>query len=134
MPAFVPRGFCPGDVGIVFVFVTTLYQRNTLDQGGAPQREHRGALCGFLLGPDSRGSHATCFMRSGAFVERRARIVSIIDRKILAPSALPSRASDARSGCGIKPKTFRSRLQIPAMFSIEPFGFASGTIRPLLSA
>jgi hypothetical protein len=73
-------------------------------------------------------------MRSAALLEPAARIVSIIETKIFAPSVLPSCGSEARSGCGIKPKTFRSRLQIPAMFWIEPFGFASGTTRPWLSA
>src|SRR5438270_860270 len=63
-----------------------------------------------------------------------AFIVCIIERKIFAPSALPSFSSQARSGCGIKPKTFRSRFEIPAMFSIEPFGFASGTMPPFSSA
>src|SRR5215472_11826371 len=100
----------------------------------ADQPQATGVLCGFLLGFASEDAQATCFARSAAFVDRLARIVSIIDRKIFAPSALPSRASDARSGCGMRPKTFRSRLQMPAMFSVEPFGFASGTIRPCLSA
>src|SRR5437773_12105137 len=91
----------------------------------------RSDLSDFLLGSES---HATCLMRSDGLVERVARIVSIIERKIFAPSVLPRCAAQARSGWGIKPKTFRSRLQIPAMFWIEPFGFASGTIRPWLSA
>src|SRR5215472_16080623 len=86
----------------------------------------RSDLSDFLLGGEN---HATCLMRSPASAERFARIVSNIERKIFAPSALPSCSSEARSGCGIKPKTFRSRLQIPAMFWTEPFGFASGTIR-----
>ncbi len=34
----------------------------------------------------------------------------------------PSRGSDARSGCGINPTTLPSRLQMPAMSSMEPFG------------
>src|SRR5882724_8240014 len=85
---------------------------------------------GFLLGGERQ---ATCLVRSAALTERLAQIVFIIERKIFAPSALPSRESEARSGCGIKPKTFRSRLQIPAMFSIEPFGFASETTWPWVS-
>src|SRR6266513_1932684 len=92
-------------------------------------RETGQVLSDFLLGGKS---HATCLMRST--VEGVARIVSIIERKIFAPSALPRCASEARSGCGIKPKTFRARLQIPAMLWIEPFGFASGTTWPWLSA
>src|SRR5215475_3579985 len=84
--------------------------------------------------PGDEETHATCFTGSDFSVARFALIVSTIDRKIFAPSMLPSRASDARSGCGMSPNTFRSRLQIPAMFSIEPFGFASGTTTPRLSA
>src|SRR6266851_3250532 len=69
-------------------------------------------------------AHATCRAKPGC----SASIVFNIERKIFAPSALPSRASHARSGCGINPNTLRSRLQTPAMFSIDPFGFAFGTI------
>src|SRR5213079_1405857 len=82
--------------------------------------------------PGNEKAHATCFARSD--VVRFALIACTIDRKIFVPSMLPSRASEARSGWGIRPKTFRSRLQIPAMFSIEPFGLASGRMRPRLSA
>ena len=59
-----------------------------------------------------------------------AATASIIERKIFSPSLLPRRSSHARSGWGISPKTFRCRLQIPAMFSTEPFGFADASIRP----
>jgi hypothetical protein len=48
--------------------------------------------------PGNEEAHATCATRSDALGEGLARIVSIIDWKIFAPSALPSRASEARSG------------------------------------
>jgi hypothetical protein len=48
--------------------------------------------------PRDEETHATRATRSGALVERLARIASIMDRKIFAPSALPSRTSEARSG------------------------------------
>src|SRR4029453_10576165 len=115
------------DVGVRFCYNSVTIPTSQ----HCPLLRHMQRLSDFLLGGES---HATCLMRSAALVERAARIVSIIERKIFAPSALPRWASEARSGCGIKPKTFRSRLQIPAMFWIEPFGFASGTIWPWLSA
>ncbi len=54
--------------------------------------------------------------------------LSTIERKMTSPSAEPSGVSTARSGCGIIPRTFRSRLQIPAMPASDPFGFASGSL------
>ena len=50
------------------------------------------------------------------------------------PSALPSTSSQARSGCGIRPTTFRASLQMPAMLLSEPFGFASSVASPPASA
>src|SRR5579872_1262189 len=52
------------------------------------------------------------------------------DSKILNPSEDPSSASLERSGCGIIPSTFRLSLRMPAMFSSDPFGFASAVISP----
>ena len=52
------------------------------------------------------------------------------DWKILKPSVPPSSGSAARSGCGIMPSTLRPSLQIPAIFSREPLGFASRVISP----
>src|ERR1700677_1078138 len=49
-----------------------------------------------------------------------------IELRITRPSTDPSPASMARSGCGIMPSTLRSRLQIPAIPAIDPFGLASG--------
>ena len=51
------------------------------------------------------------YLRTGA-IARFSPVMKSVDRF-------------ARSGCGIKPSTFRSRLQIPAMACSEPFGFAS---------
>ena len=56
--------------------------------------------------------------------------VLAIEQNTIRPSALARRSSDARSGCGIMPSTFLSRLQIPAMLSMEPFGFESGHTLP----
>src|SRR5260370_27278870 len=53
-----------------------------------------------------------------------------IDLKTPKPSALPSSASEQRSGCGIMPRTLRSRLQMPAMLRADPFGFDADVIRP----
>src|SRR5450759_1035188 len=55
---------------------------------------------------------------------------SISERKITSPSADPSAASTARSGCGISPTTLRSRLHMPAIFASEPFGLAAASSRP----
>src|SRR5580658_2519540 len=57
------------------------------------------------------------------------RAVAMLE-KIFAPSAEPSKASLERSGWGIMPSTFRPSLQIPAIFSSDPLGLASGVIRP----
>src|SRR5690242_18849651 len=53
-----------------------------------------------------------------------------IDRSRGKPSSLPSRASQARSGCGIIPTTLRCRLQIPAMLRRLPLGFPAGVGSP----
>ena len=53
-----------------------------------------------------------------------------MDSKILNPSVPPSSGSLERSGCGIIPSTFRPGLQIPAIFSRDPFGLASAVISP----
>src|SRR5208282_5949033 len=52
------------------------------------------------------------------------------DSKILKPSVPPSSGSAARSGWGIMPRTLRPGLQIPAIFSSDPLGFASVVISP----
>ena len=46
----------------------------------------------------------------------------ITDSNSTRPSSLPSAASHARSGCGIRPTTLRASLQMPAMLLTEPFG------------
>src|SRR2546421_4101291 len=51
--------------------------------------------------------------------------VAVSEWKTPRPSAEPSRSSQARSGCGIRPMTLRVRLQMPAILSREPFGFAA---------
>src|SRR3979409_2566183 len=55
---------------------------------------------------------------------------STIERKITRPSAESSADSTARSGCGIRPATFLSRLQIPAIFAVEPLGFPAASSEP----
>ena len=47
------------------------------------------------------------------------------DRSMTRPSVEPRSASEARSGCGMSPTTFRPSLQIPAMSSSAPFGFST---------
>jgi len=80
------------------------------------------SLCGFFWKRELLPTYAGTLIR-------RAKLPTI-DRKITNPSSDPSRASLARSGCGINPITLRSRLQIPAMLASEPFGFAAGSSRP----
>src|SRR5260370_1308053 len=55
---------------------------------------------------------------------------STSDRKITRPSAEPSANSTARSGCGIRPATLRSRLQMPAMLWSEPLGLPAESFPP----
>ena len=61
----------------------------------------------------------------------RGRWLSIIDWNIRLPSLLPNRGSQLRSGWGIMPKIFPSRLMIPAMLFTEPLGFAVLAATPL---
>ena len=60
-------------------------------------------------------------------------IAFVSERKISRPSFDPKSSSQARSGCGIIPKTFPSLLQIPAIFEREPFGLASSVVSPVSS-
>ena len=55
---------------------------------------------------------------------------STSDWKITKPSAEPSADSTARSGCGIRPATLRSRLQMPAMLWSEPLGLPAASFAP----
>ena len=57
----------------------------------------------------------------------------ITDSNITRPSALPSAASQARSGCGIRPTTLRRALQMPAMLFSAPLGLAASVICPRVS-
>ncbi|HEY0592810.1 MAG TPA: hypothetical protein VGF40_13650, partial [Thermoanaerobaculia bacterium] len=52
-----------------------------------------------------------------------------IDWNTLRPVAPPTSVSQARSGWGIMPRTLRPRLTMPAMFAVEPLGFAAAVIR-----
>ena len=54
-------------------------------------------------------------------------------RRIPRPSIPPISGSQQRSGCGIMPSTLPSRLRMPAMFRLEPFGLASAVTRPCSS-
>ena len=56
--------------------------------------------------------------------------LSTSERSIFSPSFMPSTSSLARSGCGIIPRTLRPSLQMPAMFSSDPLGFASSVSSP----
>ena len=57
-------------------------------------------------------------------------ITSERDSNILKPSVQPKAGSLARSGCGIIPSTLRPGLQIPAILSSDPLGFASELTSP----
>jgi hypothetical protein len=52
------------------------------------------------------------------------------DSNNLSPSVLPTISFAARSGCGIMPNTFRLRLHIPAILSIDPFGLEGASTFP----
>src|SRR5262249_18790453 len=55
---------------------------------------------------------------------------STMDLKMTRPSEESSADSMARSGCGIRPATLRSRLQMPAMLCIEPLGLPAASLQP----
>ena len=105
------------------------------------------ARSGSARGPSSSTIRAYSSRRDAVPLERRgvegrfvraalARHVTLFDRLCTTdsnstrPSALPTAVSHARSGCGIRPTTFRASLQIPAMFSSDPFGFAASVGSP----
>src|SRR3954452_2153705 len=51
--------------------------------------------------------------------------LAAIERRMTSPSLDPISGSVARSGCGIRPITLRSRLSTPAMSSSEPLGLST---------
>ena len=61
---------------------------------------------------------------------QRAASAATADSNILMPASLPRSFSEQRSGCGMRPTTLPSRLQMPAMASVAPFGLAESTTRP----
>src|SRR5271157_95012 len=104
------------------------------DPKGDPDRHCRGDLhrapkptC---LG-DSCGRGHDCAPADSGEVSYFAAIAATSEWKIFAPSVMPSSGAEARSGCGIMPRTLRPSLQIPAMFSSEPLGLASEVTSPL---
>src|SRR5215831_5251774 len=76
------------------------------------------------LSSASLGRHAPTIFNGLFFNE------SNIDINTSRPSSLPNLSSAQRSGCGIIPNTFPSALRIPAILSMEPFGFASAATLP----
>ena len=60
----------------------------------------------------------------------RSPAASTSERRIGSPSAEPSSASAARSGCGMSPATFPAAFITPAMARSEPFGFAGSSESP----
>src|SRR5262249_3659225 len=67
------------------------------------------------------------------FGDHRAASAATADSNIRRPAALPSKASEQRSGCGIRPTTLPSRLATPAIERSAPFGFAASVGRPSAS-
>src|SRR3954469_25326214 len=63
----------------------------------------------------------------------RCPISARSDANSILPSSLPSSASEARSGCGIRPTTLPRALHVPAMLATEPFGFALADAPPVAS-
>src|SRR5205085_118206 len=80
------------------------------------------------------GFEAVPFKHPGINHARATRTPDLIDctadSRITRPSALPSDDSQARSGCGMSPTTFRASLHSPAMPASEPLGFASSVTSP----
>jgi hypothetical protein len=60
-----------------------------------------------------------------SFAARAA--LSTSERTIPKPSAEPRSASDARSGCGMRPATLPAAFITPAMARSEPFGFEAAS-------
>ena len=55
---------------------------------------------------------------------------SMMERQTRRPSSLPRRASLARSGWGIMPRTVPAALMTPAMAARDPLGLACGVMAP----
>src|SRR5271157_1313101 len=90
---------------------------------------HRAAKPACLGHSCGRGHD--CAPADSGEVSYFAAIAATSEWKIFAPSVMPSSGAEARSGCGIMPRTLRPSLQIPAMFSSEPLGLAAEVTSPL---
>src|SRR5436190_11351175 len=88
----------------------------------------REVVFGNQFGSDGRLGHS----RYAAFASLPCNAWITLS-KIKLPSALLNTGSHARSGCGIRPATLPRSLQMPAMFSSEPFGLAGSVMFPAAS-
>jgi len=97
-----PQAFAPGGeqkLRVATISTTDRFHSGTARARCTQQTQELNRRVRFAhagICPGEEEAHATCFARSD--VALFALIVCIIERKIFAPSALPSRASDARSG------------------------------------
>src|SRR5690349_7862150 len=102
----------------------------------APERTEDADLQLIRLAPDGSNDGTILVLIEGDGCQRLAvdngrhqtatRVRAwIAERNRINPSSPPSRGSQARSGCGIKPTTLPCAFEIPAMFRAEPLGFAS---------
>jgi hypothetical protein len=94
---------------------------------GVPHAEHR-----IVLEPGRiRMLRPRLATTGAALFQAQAGTACNSDSKSDRPSVFESRGSQARSGCGIMPKTLRPLLVMPAIFSLLPFTLASSVTIPV---
>src|SRR5260370_41906374 len=107
----------------------------------APKRPEDADLQVVRISPDRLHDRAVLVLIEGDRLQLRAidrdrhhtaTLASawMAERKMTSPSSPPSNASQARSGCGIRPTTLPRAFEMPAMFRSEPLGFESAVTRP----
>src|SRR4029450_10283648 len=100
-----PQAFAAGSeqkICVATISATDRFHSGAPPPGGAQQTQDLDRRVRFAhsgVCPGDEKAHATCFARSP--VVRFALIACTIDRKIFAPSILPSRASEAGPGGGV---------------------------------
>ncbi len=75
-------------------------------------------------------SERLCSLTSSVGDRHRVASAATALWNILIPWSLPRSVSEQRSGCGIRPTTLPSRLQMPAMLRTAPFGFDASVTSP----
>ena len=93
-------------------------------------RELRSGVKGFRIFLACLALGVAAIAAASSTAEAFRRGLATEAREILGGDLEPSAGSVARSGWGIRPRTFPCLLMIPAILLSEPFGLASGVTSP----